>query len=238
MMKIKALQKTTLIDYPGKIACTLFLYGCNFRCGFCHNPELVLENLEGDYSVEYSNDEILDFLKKRRKYLDGVCITGGEPLIDIDIDFLKKIKKLGYKIKIDTNGSFPEKIEKLIKKKLVNFISMDVKASRERYKDVVNAQVNLENIEKSMKLISGLDDYEFRTTVIEGFHEKKEIRHIIKWISSVIDGKIKIFCLQGFKNKGKLVDKNFAKYKNTSEEFLQDLKKMIMPYCEEVFVRV
>jgi pyruvate formate lyase activating enzyme len=115
---------------------------------------------------------------------------------------------------------------------------MDVKASRERYKDVVNAQVNLENIEKSMKLISGLDDYEFRTTVIEGFHEKKEIRHIIKWISSVIDGKIKIFCLQGFKNKGKLVDKNFAKYKNTSEEFLQDLKKMIMPYCEEVFVRV
>ena len=109
-MKIHGLQRTTLIDYPGKIACTLFLSGCNFRCSYCHNPELIALPKEANYS----ESEVLDFLEKRKKYLEGVCITGGEPLFSLDIGFVKKIKALGYFIKLDTNGSFPKKLQKLL----------------------------------------------------------------------------------------------------------------------------
>src|SRR6056297_544845 len=108
-MKIKYLQKTTLIDYPGKIACTIFLFGCNFRCGFCHNPELVKQNHKENYSI--SEEEILEFLEKRKNQLEGVCFTGGEPLLTLKKEFVKKIKSLGYKIKLDTNGSFPERLK-------------------------------------------------------------------------------------------------------------------------------
>ena len=132
-MKIAGIQKTTLIDYPDKIACTFFIFGCNFKCGYCHNPELVTgKDIINDYPIA----KCLDFLKRRREYLDGVCITGGEPLINPEIkDFLFKIKKMGYLIKIDTNGSNPNLLLEIILKGLVDYVAMDIKSSISGYKD-------------------------------------------------------------------------------------------------------
>ncbi len=130
-MQVAGLQKLTLIDYPSKLACTIFLSGCNFKCGFCHNPELVFTNTQKGV---YSENDILDFLDKRKKYLDGVCITGGEPLINPDLkDLLEKIKEKGYLIKVDTNGSNPELLKKIIEQKLADYIAMDIKTDAENY---------------------------------------------------------------------------------------------------------
>lgn len=231
-MKICGLQKTTLIDYPKKIACTIFIYGCNFRCGFCHNPELVIEKNDNIFSEK----EILDFLDKRKKYLEGICITGGEPLLSIDKNFLREIKKLGYLIKIDTNGSFPEQLKEIIEEKLVDFVAMDIKSSKGRYKKFVNAEVDLERIEKSIKLISKLEDYEFRTTVIEDMHDIEEMKKIVKWLNEII-GKPKKYSLQGFKNSGKVLDKKFESKIDTREEFLNQIKEAIKDKFEEIEVR-
>ncbi len=232
-MLIQGFQKTTLIDYPEKIACTIFLHGCNFRCGFCHNPELVLTN----FNKEYSENEILEFLKKRKKYLDAVCITGGEPLMSLEKDFVKKIKALGYLVKIDTNGSFPEKLKELLDENLIDFVSMDIKSSKENYEFVVGKKPDFEKIEQSIKLISGLENYEFRTTILENLHNKDEVKKIAEWLNQ-IKNKPKRFCLQGFKKQDKLLDENFKKQKNTSEEYLNELKKIVENYFERVEVRV
>ncbi len=235
-MKIKGLQKVTLIDYPGKIAATIFLYGCNFRCGFCHNPELVLHPNE----VEFNPENILNFLAQRKKYLEGVCFTGGEPLMTLEPLFLKQIKKLGYDIKIDTNGSYPQKLKDLIKQGLIDFISMDIKASPEKYPRLAGAEVNLEKIEQSLKLIvnSGLD-YEFRTTILEDVHTKKEMVSMAEWLYSLV-GQTKKFCLQGFKNQGKLLDDSFLTKKDTSEKFLSELRKELekKTFFEQIEIRV
>lgn len=236
-MKIKSIQKTTLIDYPGKIACTLFLFGCSFRCGFCHNPELVTKEI----SKDISNEEIMEFLKKRKDQLEGVCFTGGEPLMTLDKDFLKEIKSLGYSIKIDTNGSFPDKLGNFLREGLIDFVSMDIKSSREDYSRVANVPVNLENIEKSVRLIiDNLDDYEFRTTVINKFHSKENIIDAAKWIFSLNQNKgrmIKKYVLQGFKNNGKMIDTSFSRYPNTPEYFLNEIKDSVKDYFENIEVR-
>ncbi|RLG12462.1 anaerobic ribonucleoside-triphosphate reductase activating protein [Candidatus Pacearchaeota archaeon] len=234
-MKIKGLQELTLIDYPGKIACTLFLYGCNFRCGFCHNPELVLSSVGKDYNEK----EILDFLKKRKGQLEGICITGGEPLMTIEVDFLKKIKDLGYSIKLDTNGSFPELLEELIKKGLIDFVAMDIKSSKEKYQKITNSNIDVKKIEKSIKVISSLlDYYEFRTTILEDFHDVKELEDMAKWLNQLCAGKPKKFVLQGFKNQGKFIDESFKNKKSTKEEYLSELKNILKDYFEIIEVRV
>lgn len=233
-MKIAGFQKLTLIDYPGKIACTLFLSGCNFRCGFCHNPEIVLSEPE----QVYPENEILEFLKKRKLQLEGVCITGGEPLLSLDIDFLKEIRKLGYLIKIDTNGSYPEKLQELMNLNLVDFVSMDIKSSKEKYKELTNVDVDLDKIEKSIRLISNLEDYEFRTTIIEGMHDLEEIREMAVWLNKLTNKKPQRFCLQGFKNQESLLDPIFRNKKDTSREFLEQLKASIKDYFEEIDIRM
>ena len=233
-MKIKAIQKLTLIDYPDKLACTLFLFGCNFRCGFCHNPELVLKEEREDLTQK----EILEFLEKRKNYLEGICITGGEPLIEIDKEFLRKIKSLGYLIKIDTNGCYPDKLKELIDEELVDFISMDIKASKEKYPFVTNTQVvNFEKIEDSIRLISQLNDYEFRTTVVKGIHDAQELKKIATWLNKVTGKKPKKFCLQGFKNKGKLIENVYKMKKDVDEDYLNNLKEEIKDFFVEVEVR-
>ena len=232
-MLIKGLQKTTLIDYPGKIACTIFLFGCNFRCGYCHNPELVIT----PKNFDYPENEILLFLEKQKKYLDGICITGGEPLLNIDFEFLRKIKNMGYKIKIDTNGSFPEKLKEIIEEKLVDYIAMDIKTSRENYEKAVNSVVLLEKIEESIKIISNFPEHEFRTTVVERFHDEEEIKEIMVWLNKLTGKKNLKYCLQGFKNSGKLLNPEFSSDKNVNEIFLQELKEICEPFCEEVIVR-
>jgi len=234
-MNIAGIQKVSLIDYPEKIACTIFLHGCNFKCGFCHNPELVLFESE----QKFSEQEVLDYLELRKKYLDGVCITGGEPLMTLDKNFLKKIKEMGYDIKIDTNGCFPEKLKELIDEKLVDFVAMDIKAGKENYRKITDAETDLEKIEKSIKLISDkIWDYEFRTTVIEGFHDENEMEKISFWLKEIAGRKPRKFVLQGFKNQGKLIGEKYLNKKNSSKEYIYKLKDKIKNYFENVEVRV
>jgi pyruvate formate lyase activating enzyme len=233
-MKIKGFQELTLIDYPGKVACTVFLHGCNFKCGFCHNPELVIYN-EGD---EYDSEEIINFLRARKKYLDGICITGGEPLLTVDKNFLKEVKKIGYKIKIDTNGSFPEKLNEMIDEKLVDYIAMDIKSSKERYNEVTSSEVDISKIEESIKMMSKLGDYEFRTTILEDLHSAEEFENLCEWVYSVIGKKAGRFSLQGFKKEDKIIDKTFLKKQDTKKEYLDELKKIADNYFEEVLIKV
>jgi len=234
-MKIKGIQKLTLIDYPGLLACTVFCFGCNFRCGFCHNPELVLKDVGNDVSIE----ELLEFLKIRKKDLDGVCFTGGEPLMNIDVDLLVKIKEMGYKIKIDTNGSYPEVLERLIDLNLVDFVAMDIKSAPENYEKLTNVNVDLEKIERSVKLIARqVDNYEFRTTVLEKFHDVIEIKKIAEWLNSIVGKKLKKFAIQGFKNNEKFVDDFFKSYPDTSERHLRELRYEIKDYFDEIEIRV
>jgi pyruvate formate lyase activating enzyme len=233
-MKILGLQKTTLIDYPGKVACTIFLFGCSFRCGFCHNPELVISP-EGK---EYSKEEILKFLEKRKKYLEAVCFTGGEALMTLEKDFVKKIKDIGYLVKIDTNGSFPEKLEEYINEKLVDFVAMDIKTDKENYSKLTGVEVNLKDIEKSMKLISRLENYEFRTTIIEEEHSKEKVKKMIEWVVKIIGKKIKNYSLQGFKKEEKLIDNKYLKIKNTKEKYLNELKEEIKDYIENLEIKI
>lgn len=232
-MKIKHLQKTTLIDFPGKISCTVFLYSCNFRCGFCHNPELVKQDTLPDIPKE----EVLDFLNKRKALLEGVCFTGGEPLLTLEKGFLQKIKGMGYFIKLDTNGSFPEKMQELLQSGLIDFVSMDIKTAPDKYSALTNSDVETKKIEQSIRLISGSDiNYEFRTTVLMSHHDEKTVQGMLEWVHG-ISGKISCFVLQGFKNSGKLMSKEYSKENNTTETHLKSLKKITLPYCKNVQIR-
>jgi pyruvate formate lyase activating enzyme len=231
-MVIGGLQKLTLIDYPGKIACTVFTVGCNFRCPFCHNPELVDQ-------VKYLSDlisdsEFFDFLKSRQSLLDGVCVTGGEPTLHKDLpEFFKKIKDLGFKIKLDTNGTNPEMLENLLKDKLIDYIAMDVKTNLKNYEKVVGTKVNLENIKKSVKIImeSGLD-YEFRTTVVPGLHAEEDILALVGEISGA-----KKYYLQQFRPGEKVLSREFREIKSYQVEFLREMRDRIKEKFEICEVR-
>ena len=171
-MKIAGLQKLTLLDYPGKTACTVFFGGCNFRCPFCHNWEL----LDGSYPPQTDEESLLAFLKKRSGMLDGVCITGGEPLLSDDIiPLLEKIRSLGFSIKIDTNGSFPDRLKRIIDAGLADYVAMDIKNSPERYAQTAGGFSDIEKIKKSIDILmhAGID-YEFRTTVVAELHAAED----------------------------------------------------------------
>lgn len=232
-MKIKHLERATFVDYPGKIACTIFLYGCPFRCGFCYNDSLVTK----DTLEDLSEMKILEFLEKRKEQLEGVCITGGEPLLSLEKEFLKKIKEKGYKIKLDTNGAFPEKLEELIKEKLIDYIAMDIKNSKQKYSKTVGLKVDLKKIEKSIQTISKLENYEFRTTIVESIHTPQDIAQMFEWIKNLIDKKIQNFSLQGFKNKGDFIDKRYQNHPETSKEYLNKLKLIGEPFCETILIK-
>ena len=165
-MLIGGLQKTSLLDYPEKIAAILFTQGCNFRCGYCHNPELLNGNAQ--LHQEVTLDALFEFLNNRKGKLDGVVITGGEPCIQKNlIQVISKIKKMGFLVKLDTNGTFPDVISELLIKNLIDYIAMDIKAPLEKYHKITGSIVNIENIKKSIAIILNSNiDYEFRTTVI------------------------------------------------------------------------
>ena len=199
-MRIDGLQKMTLLDFPGKVACTVFTGGCNFRCPFCHNALLVTKLPE---KPDYSEDEILSFLEKRTGLLDGVAITGGEPLLNPDIaDFIRKIRSMGYAVKLDTNGSFPERLKAIVGEGLVDYVAMDIKNRKEKYAETIGLKnLDLSKIEESVEFLkSGAVDYEFRTTVVEQFHTVEDIRAAAVWI-----GGAKRYFLQNFVDSGELI---------------------------------
>jgi len=182
-MKIGGFQKFSLIDYPGKISCIIFTQGCNFRCFYCHNPELVYPHLFGTPLAE---EEIMDFLKRRKKQLEAIVISGGEPTIQEDlVPFLKMVKTLGYAVKLDTNGSNPLVIRELVRRKLVDYIAMDIKAPLKKYQDLVKVKVNLSRIKESIEIIENSSlEYEFRTTYIPSFLTSKDLLEILSLIKN------------------------------------------------------
>lgn len=199
-MQISGLQKLTLLDYPGTVACTIFTAGCNFRCPFCHNAMLVLpEQIE---ETSLSEEEVLKFLKKRQGVLEGVAVTGGEPLLHADMpQLLRKIKDLGYKIKLDTNGSNPKLLREIVNAGLVDRVAMDIKNSPEGYHETVGCKVDMAAVEESKSfLLSGTIDYEFRTTVVKGIHTEASLIEAAKWIAGA-----KEYYLQQFKDSGNLI---------------------------------
>ncbi|MCR5636773.1 MAG: anaerobic ribonucleoside-triphosphate reductase activating protein [Clostridiales bacterium] len=199
-MNIQGFQKMTLLDYPGKVACTVFTGGCNLRCPFCHNAELVLDPFEYK-SVE---NEVIEYLNKRKGLIDGVCITGGEPLLQKDIvSFINRVRELGYKIKLDTNGTFPDKLNNIIESKLVDYIAMDIKYSVENYDLAVGCNVNKEKITESIKLIkTSKIDHEFRTTAVKGIHSVTDFEKMAQLV-----GNNEKYYIQMFVDSGNLIGK-------------------------------
>lgn len=199
-MKIGGLQKLTLLDYPGLVACTIFTVGCNFRCPFCHNASLVTgkpyETIDENY--------VLEFLKTRKGKLDGVCITGGEPLLQKDIEeFIAEIKNLGFLVKLDTNGSFPQRLQSILDKGLVDYVAMDIKNSPEKYADTCGIPwLEIENIKKSVDILrqSGVE-HEFRTTVVKELHLPQDIEAL----SCAFAGSENYY-LQNFRDSGDIIE--------------------------------
>jgi len=243
MIKIGGLQKTTFIDFPGRIAATVFLMGCNFKCPWCYSSELVLPD-KIKSQPEISEKDFFKFLKSRRELLEGIVICGGEPTINKDLsDFIKKIRKMGFSIKLDTNGSNPQMLKSLIDEKLIDYVAMDIKApfgakiknskfKAQNYEKATGVKVDLNKIKKSVKTIkdSGID-YEFRTTVVPEIHTKEDIIQMAKDISPA-----KRYYLQNFRPE-KTIDFSFEKVKPYPREFLLEVQKIISPFFETCQLR-
>ena len=226
-MKIGGFQKMTVLDYPGKVACTVFTHGCNLRCPFCHNARLVVrdEDLIGE-------NEILSYLNKRRGILDGVCISGGEPTLQSDLfDFVKKVKDLGMLIKLDTNGTCPDKLQYAIDNGLVDYVAMDIKNCREEYAKTCGlSEMDISKIEKSVEiLMQGGVDYEFRTTVTKELHTPDDFAKIGQWIKGA-----KRYYIQSFVDSGDII------LEGLNPLDLQGLKALleaVLPYVPSVELR-
>lgn len=180
-MTINGMQKLTLLDYPGNVACLIFTQGCNFRCPFCHNSGLLDMN---NNCEKIDEKEVFKYLEKRKGLLDGVCISGGEPLLQKDIeDFIRKVKDLGYKVKLDTNGSSPKKLKQLIEDGLIDYVAMDIKNDFLNYDRTAGMCTNIDNIKKSIEIIENSNiEYEFRTTIVKQFHDVGKLEKIIQYI--------------------------------------------------------
>ena len=199
-MKISGLQKMTLLDYPGKIACTVFLGGCNFRCPYCHNSEL----LDGSAEAIMSQQELLTFLSGRKGLLDAVCVSGGEPTLQPDLaELLAQIKAMGFLVKLDTNGSRPEVLKDLVSKNLLNYVAMDIKNSPSRYSETIGTPWKQEAIEESIRFLTQDHvDYELRTTVVEQLHDFQAMEEMTRWVSTLAGSKkIKRWFLQPFTDR-------------------------------------
>lgn len=230
-MILGGFQKLTLLDYPGKIATTVFTVGCSFRCPFCHNPELVDLRLTHN---EESEKAFFEFLQKRKGKLEGVCITGGEPTIQPDIlDFIKKIKKMGFLVKLDSNGTRPDVLKKIIDQKLVDYIAMDIKSSLEKYAEATGSKVDIDRIRLSVNLIRNSKiPYEFRTTVVPGLHAEKDFIEIAKWINGA-----EAYYLQEYREEQKILDQNLKKKTKGQKIDLDKIKKKIEKNFRKIEIR-
>lgn len=232
-MQIVGLQKMTLLDYPGKVACTVFLPGCNFRCPFCHNGQL----LEGKQDILMDDGELLIFLSKRKGLLDGVCITGGEPTLQPElVSLIAQIKSMGFAVKLDTNGSHPDVLKDLVSQNLLDYAAMDIKNSPDAYTRTAGACVQLQQIEESIRFLAeDRVDYEFRTTVVDQLHDPATILQMGRWVSSLApEGKVKRWFLQPFVDRDTvLFDGLCAPEASRISEFAEFLR----PFAKEIAVR-
>lgn len=227
-LPIKGLEKTSLVDYPGKVAATIFLGNCNFRCPYCQNKDLVLNHKNMPTIKE---EEVLKFLEDKKKWIDGVCITGGEPLLYDITNFVKKIKEIGLLVKIDTNGTNPELLKKIIE--IVDYIAMDIKAPIEKYDNVTRVKVDKEKIKKSIEILKeNKVDYEFRITTLPRLHNAKDFERIGEWLKGC-----KKFAIQQFSNKNPTLDLHYQKEKPFPVEELKKFKKILNKYIKNVEIR-
>lgn len=229
-IKICGLQKTTLLDFPGHLAATIFLGGCNFRCPFCHNAEL----LGGDAEAQYGQEEVLDFLRKRNRILEGVCITGGEPTLRPEAleRFIREVRGLGLLIKLDTNGARPDVVKDLAGKGLLDVVAMDIKAALEHYPRVCGVSgLDIEAVKESVTwLKAGTLPYEFRTTVVKGLHTREDFEQIGPWIEGCSH-----YYLQNYvESELVLRPDGFASF---SKEELLGFAEIVKPYVGEVVLR-
>lgn len=231
---ISGLQKMTLLDFPGKVACTVFLKGCNYRCPFCHNSELFL----GKPETLMDQESFLKFLRSRKGLLDGVCVSGGEPTLHPGLpELLRKIKELGYAIKLDTNGSRPEVLKALAQEGLLDHVAMDVKNSPSHYAQTAGVEhLDLEKLEESLRfLISGDLSYELRTTLVSQLHDEASIREMGQWLQDLVPGKkAKKLYLQSFVDRDTVV---FAGFTPPEPESVEKYKEILSSYVEEAFIR-
>lgn len=240
-MLICGLNKTTLLDYPEHVAATLFTGGCNFRCPFCHNRDLVLAPEGAQHIPE---EEIWRFLEKRKGVLQGVCITGGEPTLCQDLqDFIRKVKELGYRVKLDTNGYRPQVLKALLEEGLLDYVAMDIKASKENYAKVIGlgeqggsdkaAQkhaFDIKKVEESVELLknSGIP-YEFRTTVVKGLHTPEEFEEIGKWLQGA-----RAYYLQAYREDANVICPGFEAF---SWEEMEEMRLTVEKYVEKAVLR-
>jgi pyruvate formate lyase activating enzyme len=227
-MNIYGLAKTTLLDYPGHMAATIFIGGCNFLCPFCHNRSLVFL----DTISPLDQEDVISFLKKRQHLLEGVCITGGEPTLYKELpNFIEEIKNLGYKVKLDTNGTNPFMLKELLEENIIDYIAMDIKSNPDNYPTLIgNKSVDLDKIKDSIQIIMGSSiDYEFRTTLVKELHTEKDILEIGKWIQGA-----KSYYLQNFKPSNDQIQPGFSSH---SKETLEHFVDILRPYVTHIALR-
>lgn len=228
MVSIQGLQTLTLLDYPGKVACTVFTGGCNFRCPFCQNSGLLACGQPG----QYTERQLLDFLDSRRKLLDGVCISGGEPLLQQELpQLLRQIKDMGYLVKLDTNGAFPERLELLLRQGVVDYVAMDVKSSPAHYGQACGVgELYLSKVQQSVQfLLQGTVPYEFRTTVVRELHGAEELQAIGQWIQGA-----QRYFLQSFQDSERVLQPGLHSY---SAAELETLRQAVLPWVPTVKLR-
>ena len=224
-MLFSGFQKLTLLDFPGKTAATAFSPGCNFRCPFCHNARLVVPG-EGE-TEHVGEEEILAYMAKRRGLLDGLCLTGGEPTLQADLpDFCRKGKELGLLVKLDTNGFRPDAVRRLIDEKLVDYVAMDVKNSRERYAETAGLpKIDLRPVEESIALLKeGRVDYEFRTTVVSQLHDRESLLSLARWLTGA-----KAWYLQQFVDSGGCIRQGLMAWPEDALRAFEGELQQIMP---------
>lgn len=227
-MEIHGLQKMTLLDYPGKVACTVFLSGCDFRCPFCHNGELVT----GTCPPETDDQGLLAFLNRRKGLLDGVCVTGGEPLLRPDLPLLLgEIKELGFRVKVDTNGTHPDRLRRLVEEGLVDYVAMDVKNSPERYPETVGVPgLDLTPVRDSVAwLLEGHVEYEFRTTAVRQLHDAASFQAIGRWLQGA-----RRYYIQNFVDRDTVLRAGLSGFEKAE---LEAFASLVRPFVERVEVR-
>ena len=231
-MRIVGLQKLTLLDYPGKVACTVFLGGCNFRCPYCHNGQLLT-----DAPAVMSREDLFEFLESRRGLLEGVCVTGGEPTLSRELpEFLEQIKSMGFSVKLDTNGSRPEILKQILQQGLADYVAMDVKNSPQTYAATIGVETPLEALEESLKLLlHGNTPYELRTTVVRQLHTAASIREMGQWLFELAGNRqIRKIFLQPFVLRDTVPEQNLLPPENAQ---MTEYTLLLKTFAQEVSVR-